>query len=1074
MPPPSQPCLKRPRSPISDDEDGSELHGVLTSVDSSYLTSHTYGASRFGEFGEYMSRKRAKLQIQNADIDAEGDASSRIFNGLQIYINGWTEPSVQDLRQLIIQHGGIFHAYLDKKSLVTHIITCSLTPAKVREFKHMKIVRPEWLVDSVKAGILLPWHDFVFRPGERTEDSQGRKAAQKSLFDGFMSQESRQRGADHADQSVGHGKSTRPGAEDPDPPEREPAIRVVSKLLKNRPQPPRTPRKPTHSSPVRRSTPLIREPSQADAFPGSRAYVESPRERAMADPAWRAAHTSVAPDFIEGYYRNSRLHHLSTWKAELRNLVAEAQERVENGGAAVWGRMAGGDPRREGEEEEEAGDADADAERVIMHCDFDSFFVSAGLIDRPHLRGKPVVVCHSQGTTGGGASTSEIASASYEARNLASRQARKLCPTVMTIPYEFQRYKQFSLQFYTILMAHADDLQAVSVDEALSTSQAVSTGSKQRYLEARIQNPLLGPCKGVRRGDRAQVKKVTGCEVSIGIAHNIMLARVASRRAKPAGSFHILPADVADVLAPLDIDDLHGFGYSTRQKAQEKLGETNLGHLAKKSKAVLCDALGKGTGETLYKAVRGIDDHQLESDKPRKSVSCDINYGIRFENNTQAETFVYQMAEEVAKRLDDIDMRGRSLTLKIMKRDPSAPVEAPKFLGHGICETFSKQTPLIAPGGRATSDALVIGEHAWRLLKNFNFDPKELRGVSIQIQKLKKAVLPFKPVDGVKHVHHAENAALANSKHADEPHIHVEPPSQDDDEIQIISPPNRKSEQPTFDLPSFSQVDMSVFDALPDDVRKELENEYKRRSVTPAVTGEPSRDRSISVPAERKPKSILVKGTNVKRITQQLAPRSKSSISPKKSVLFAKRDRPFAVDVSDRELRRLDVDPDVFAVLPADLQREQLAMARQVKNPGAEVYTKRKVLKPSSRRPGSPSVYHRPPAPKANYQQGKAKGEKLYFSETDDVQQVIEAWVDGFKERPPNQKDVEFFSKFWCSKAVAVAKWWLVLLRRYFGVWENAPDTDDSQAVAENSSERVGRAWWRAFRERFGGCLSLR
>lgn len=51
-----------------------------------------------------------------------------------------------------------------------------------------------------------------------------------------------------------------------------------------------------------------------------------------------------------------------------------------------------------------------------MHCDFDSFFVSAGLVDRPHLRGKPVVVCHSQGAQGGQSSTSEIASASYEAR----------------------------------------------------------------------------------------------------------------------------------------------------------------------------------------------------------------------------------------------------------------------------------------------------------------------------------------------------------------------------------------------------------------------------------------------------------------------------------------------------------------------------------------------------------------------------------------------------------------------------------------------------------------------------------
>lgn len=53
-------------------------------------------------------------------------------------------------------------------------------------------------------------------------------------------------------------------------------------------------------------------------------------------------------------------------------------------------------------------------------------------------------------------------------------------------------------------------------------------------------------------------------------------------------------------------------------------------------------------------------------------------YGIRFENNEQAETFIYQMAEEVSRRLKSIDMQGRSITLRILTRDPSAPVEAPK------------------------------------------------------------------------------------------------------------------------------------------------------------------------------------------------------------------------------------------------------------------------------------------------------------------------------------------------------------------------------------------------------------
>jgi DNA repair protein REV1 len=113
--------------------------------------------------------------------------------------------------------------------------------------------------------------------------------------------------------------------------------------------------------------------------------------------------------------------------------------------------------------------------------------------------------------------------------------------------------------------------------------------------------------------------------VSIGVSHNILLARLATRRAKPAGSYHLVPADVPEFLAPLDIADLHGFGGATKQKAMEKLGTTKLGEILRRSKAFLCDMLGRATGETLYNAIRGVDEKRLESDKPRKSVSCDIS-----------------------------------------------------------------------------------------------------------------------------------------------------------------------------------------------------------------------------------------------------------------------------------------------------------------------------------------------------------------------------------------------------------------------------------------------------------------
>ncbi|KAI5987483.1 hypothetical protein EDD15DRAFT_2173399 [Pisolithus albus] len=1080
---------KRSRSPSESLEDGGQpskttlhrLHGLENNTE-------IYGASHFGEWGEFIQRKRAKLQIQNSSLEGTSDAKSDIFRGLAIYINGWTRPSVQELRKLIVAHGGVFQPYLDKKSLVTHIITCSLTPAKIREFKHMKVVRPEWLVESANAGTLLPWTDYIFHPGGRAETYQGSPVGQTTL---------------------------KPVPKSTPPP--SPQVQVNRSEPRTPVSPPRSPLRPLYTTDPCTYEDAARVPGYAIGQSNEMA------ERVMADPQWRAAHTSIAPDFIEGFYKKSRLHHLSMWKAELRNLVMEAQERAEreefgntqDKDGLVVQEKAGAQSSsttdvsmggveftlRSPTKNKGKNKAETD-ERVFMHCDFDCFFVSAGLTTRPHLRGKPVVVCHSQGNQGGASSTSEIASSSYEARSfgikngMSLRQAKQLCPSVVTIPYEFERYRDLSSQFYTILMRYADDLEAVSVDEALvDVSHSVAT--RRAAAPFSVDDHALSLAETIRE----EVKATTGCDVSIGIAENIQLARIATRKAKPAGLFHLKRDDVQKVLEPLDIDDLHGFGYSTREKAKEKLGTANVGELAKKSKGQLCAALGKGTGETLYKAIRGIDDRKLESDKPRRSVSCDINYGVRFENNEQTETFIYQMAEEVARRMSNISVRGRSLTLKIMKRDPSAPKEAPKarFLGHGICETFNKQTPLSNIHGQATSDSKDIGEHAWKLLKSFNFDPRELRGVGIQIQKLEKtgtaensaqARLPFQPALRPKTPDKAEPVQVTGGP----PQIVVQPPSQEEILQQNgVSPGGEEAS--AHDIPSFSQVDKEVFDALPEDIRKELENEYKRRSKSPVLNVPPP------VPAERHPR-IVVKGagTNVKRITKQLAPRTKTTISPRKSTLFARRVTrvgPSSVRVSEAELQELGIDPEVFAALPVDVQREQLITARHLKNGG--VLAEPKVLKYAKRKT---RVYPKKPPPLASHpqhpflkQQGPKKGEKLYFTKTDDVQRVIEAWVENFKEDPPNQKDVEYFSKFLVQsaessdtgmeKTVAVMRWWLVLLRRHWGFYEHHDLVETEPVTQRMTWEKIGRAWWAAFREvkssvdaiatkRFGGTLCLK
>ncbi|KAH8833580.1 hypothetical protein DL96DRAFT_1456120 [Flagelloscypha sp. PMI_526] len=671
--------LKRKRSDSPDIPDYVHRPALVDDPDD------IYGRAHFGNFGEYMRRKRAKLQIQNSQL--VGTPLSSIFHGVSIYINGITDPPAY-LRRMILENGGVYMPYLHRKTEVTHVIATNLTPAKVKEYQNLKVVLPQWIVQCVTEGKLLPWQRFMYRHPIQQGPSLLTHNFSSTKF-GPPSQNS--------DASTSTVKRHR----------------EVDVLYTTDPA----------------------TKKDAERVPGYSAHSSNvAAQRAMSRDGWRETHTAASADFVEGYYKNSRLHHLSTWKTELKELVKEAQNR------AAFLSLSQQEPKpRTTPSNVSMRGADlpevskrlpsSSHNRVIMHCDFDSFFVSVGLTSHPNLRGRPVVVCHSSGS-GNISSTSEIASCSYEARESGVRngmslhQARTLCPDIATLPYEFERYKEISLAFYTILMTHADDLQAVSVDEALiEVTNAVAGENSQ---------PSSDPAKDFAEKLRANIFQATSCTVSIGIGPNILLARLASRQAKPNGSCHLQPTSLPALLPSLDIKDLHGIGSSTKSKVFEKLGTSNLGDLLGKSRGLLRDALGTKTGDYVYNALRGIDDRKLESDKARQSVSTEVNYGIRFVNLDEAKAFIHNLSIELARRLEEAHLAAHHIAIKIMKRHPDAPEEAPKFMGHGLCDTFHKSGTIT--GGKETSDPQLISENAFRLLKSFGFEPRELRGIGISVR----------------------------------------------------------------------------------------------------------------------------------------------------------------------------------------------------------------------------------------------------------------------------------------------------------------------------------------------------
>ena len=406
----------------------------------------------------------------------------------------------------------------------------------------------------------------------------------------------------------------------------------------------------------------------------------------------------------------------------------------------------------------------------LMSCvflpQFDSFFVSVGLRDRPELRERPVVVCHARGQMEGSptraqsggtdvvaqSSTSEIASCNYVAREYGVKngmslgQAKTKCADVIAIPYDFKAYDDIAIQFYTILIEHADAIEAVSVDEALiDVSFLMDEMANGKRREGAIYEKYMHYLgsqgdswtveKQFAEALRDVIRERTRTEASIGIGSNVILARLATRKAKPGGSYHLLDDDVSSFLAELDVDDLHGIGWSAREKCKREFNCFKISELLEKTgEASFRAAFGPKEGATYWAKMHGKDREKLVGGAVRNSIGAAVNYAMRFKDQKEAETFVNNLCREVTDRMERSKYVGRKVWVHIMVRSKDAPVEAPKFLGHGVCDNYHKSITL----PKATRDVNVLRRNAWALIEGLNVDPRELRGIGIGMETLSK------------------------------------------------------------------------------------------------------------------------------------------------------------------------------------------------------------------------------------------------------------------------------------------------------------------------------------------------
>ncbi|OSS53569.1 hypothetical protein B5807_00322 [Epicoccum nigrum] len=735
-----------------------------------------YGASAFGGFTDYFRRKRVKLQNLDANIRAQAKDKPRIFRGVVAHVNGYTQPSLNDLHVMIVQHGGGFMQYLGGKTAVTHIIASSLTPKKVTEFRQYRIVKPAWVVDSIAAGKLLPWDKYrIVDEGEAQKVLSLAKGAVVSTAN------HKQRGyRDQTDASWYTGQ-LRAGQHVPPAALQEPDSRdLIQKLptpdddedINNLPlsyqpdepfgagarkakdkgktlvTPPKTSptiapeRSPDECGTIDDTPDELHESLYADPTPAKlllrkRRRSTPPKDRIHAaevaanprkieltaeehnaillrDPNIRKS-TVVDPSFLEQYYRESRLHHLSTWKADLKSqLQAMASEKTAT---------------QKQKQKRAPG-----ARRYVIHVDFDSFFVAVSLKKAPEFKFKPAVVAHGQG------SGSEIASCNYPARKYGvkngmwMKRALELCPDLKILPYDFPAYEEASRAFYNAILATGGLVQSVSIDEALidiSNICVASGGSDGRQMNEGAVCREQTKADEIAKSLREQVKLRTECDVSVGIGGNILLAKVALRKAKPAGQHQIKPDEVLDFIGQLQVQDLPGVAWSIGGKLED-IGVKLVKDIRELTKERLTQVLGPKTGEKLYEYSRGLDRQEVGEQVIRKSVSAEVNWGVRFATQVQAEEFIASLCGELQKRLLKEKVKGKQFTMKIMRRAADAPIEPPKHLGHGKCDTFNKSLVL----GVATNSKEILTKEATGILRGFGFSPGELRGIGVQMTKL--------------------------------------------------------------------------------------------------------------------------------------------------------------------------------------------------------------------------------------------------------------------------------------------------------------------------------------------------
>ena len=289
---------------------------------------------------------------------------------------------------------------------------------------------------------------------------------------------------------------------------------------------------------------------------------------------------------------------------------------------------------------------------VIAHIDCDAFYASVEKRDRPELEAVPVIVGHPGGR-------GVVTTACYVARRFGVRsampmfRARDLCPQAVVIPPDMAKYRAVSAAIRDIMRAATEIIEPISLDEAyLDLSDAAADGQVPAALLATVAR---------------RVEAEVGVTVSVGLAPNKFLAKLASDLRKPRGFSVIGGAEAKAFLAPLPVTKIHGVGAATAARMTD-MGLTTIADLQRLSAAELNGRFGK-LGLRLAQFAHGEDDRRVTPVRAAKSISAETTFARDTADAAHLAEVARPLAERVAAQLQRKALAASGVAVKLKTAD---------------------------------------------------------------------------------------------------------------------------------------------------------------------------------------------------------------------------------------------------------------------------------------------------------------------------------------------------------------------------------------------------------------------